>query len=148
MMKLSFTAARVRAILIALAFMFGSSALKADSFGPYNADLIRVVDGDTVELAIHIFPGLNQVTKIRLIGVNTPEKRTRLACEKLAGIAATEFTQAALSNATITVTNIKNGKFAGRHLGSIMVDGNDLSELLISSGHGRQYGGGKREPWC
>ena len=44
-------------------------------FGPYNTDVIRVVVGDTLELNVHIWPGLIQNIKLRLDGIDTPEKR-------------------------------------------------------------------------
>ena len=120
----------------------------ANAYGPYDAQLVRVVDGDTIEVDVELWPGLLQRVKIRLIGVNTPEKRTRLQCEKIAGIAATEFTQEFVEKGAITVDNVHNGKFAGRVLGNVFVDGHSLSSALLVSGHARVYGGGKRQPWC
>ena len=120
----------------------------ANAYGPYDALLVRVVDGDTIEVDAALWPGLTQRVKIRLAGVNTPEKRTRLLCEKTAGIAATEFTQAFVGKGSITVDGVRNGKFAGRVLGSIFVDGESLSDALLASGHARVYGGGRRQPWC
>jgi endonuclease YncB( thermonuclease family) len=69
-------------------------------------------------------------------------------CEKTAGIAATEFTQAFVEKGAITVEDVRNGKFAGRVLGSVFVDGNSLADALLASGHARVYHGGKRRPWC
>lgn len=120
----------------------------ASAYGPYKAELVRVVDGDTIDVTIELWPGLTQRARIRLEGVNTPEKRTRLQCEKTAGIAATEFAQAFVEQGAITVDGVRNGKFAGRVLGSVFVDGNSLADALLVSGHARVYTGGKREPWC
>ena len=120
----------------------------ANAYGPYEAQLVRVVDGDTIELGVELWPGLVQRVKIRLAGVNTPEKRTKLICEKTAGIAATEFTQAFVESGSITVDGVRNGKFAGRVLGNVFVDGNSLADALLASGHARLYDGGKRQPWC
>ena len=132
----------------------------ASAYGPYNAQLVRVVDGDTIELGVELWPGLVQQVKIRLVGINTPEKRintkkikdeskrNRAICEKIAGIAATEFTRAFVESGSITVDDVRNRKFAGRVLGYIFVDGNSLSDALLASGHARIYNGGKRKPWC
>jgi endonuclease YncB( thermonuclease family) len=120
----------------------------SSAYGPYKAELVRVIDGDTIDVTIELWPGLTQRARIRLEGVNTPEKRTRLQCEKKAGIAATEFTQAFVDKGAITVDGVRNGKFAGRVLGKVFVDGNSLSDALLVSGHARHYSGGKRLPWC
>lgn len=132
----------------------------ASAYGPYDARLVRVVDGDTIELGVELWPGLVQRVNIRLDGINTPEKRIntkkikdqgkrdRAICEKIAGVAATEFTQAFVEKGSITVDDVRNGKFAGRVLGNVFVDGNSLADALLASGHARLYGGGKRQPWC
>ena len=132
----------------------------ASAYGPYNAQLVRVVDGDTIELGVELWPGLIQRVNIRLDGINTPEKRIntkkikgqgkreRAICEKIAGVAATEFTQAFVEKGSITVDDVRSGKFAGRVLGNVFVDGNSLADALLASGHARLYEGGKRQPWC
>ncbi|MBL4781757.1 MAG: thermonuclease family protein [Porticoccaceae bacterium] len=132
----------------------------ASAYGPYDAQLVRVVDGDTIELGVELWPGLIQRVNIRLDGINTPEKRIntkkikdqgkrdRAICEKIAGVAATEFTQAFVEKGSITVDDVRNGKFTGRVLGNVFVDGNSLADALLASGHARLYGGGKRQPWC
>ena len=141
-----------------LLVMLMSSTVSA--YGPYDAKLVRVVDGDTIELGVELWPGLIQRVNIRLDGINTPEKRIntkkikdqgrrdRAICEKTAGIAAAEFTQAFVGKGSITVDGVRNGKFAGRVLGNVFVDGNSLADALLASGHARLYDGGKRQPWC
>jgi len=125
---------------------------KKPAFGPYQAQVVRVVDGDTVKLDVAIWPGVTQQINLRLSGVNTPETRGKdvTDCEKRAAQEATTFTQRWLRGvATVTVTDVKLGKYAGRALGQIEAPGKgDLAKALISSGHGRPYHGGKRQPWC
>ncbi len=53
-----------------------------------------------------------------------------------------------MSDGVVTVSDVELGKYAGRVLGSVSVDGKDLVEALISAGHGRAYDGGARESWC
>ena len=124
-------------------------AAAAVVYGPYRANVVRVIDGDTVKMQLAISPGLTKTINVRVDGVNTPEKRTRDKCEKTAGLAASAYVEQWLTNAAIiTVRDVRNGKYAGRWLGSISADGNDLATALIASGHGRPYHGGKRESWC
>jgi len=117
-------------------------------YGPYSAKLIRVLDGDTVEILVPLWPGLTKTTKLRLSGVNTPEMRRASECEKKAGQQAKEFTVQFLAPGNIVVTDVKNGKFAGRVLGNIHVNGHSLGQALIFSGLAKPYSGGKRLPWC
>lgn len=63
-------------------------------------------------------------------------------------IKATEFTRQFVSGGLVVVTNVELGKYAGRALGSVSVEGKDLVEALISAGHGRLYDGGARGSWC
>ena len=138
---------RVFLILFALA----PSAQSAEEYGPYKAKVIRVIDGDTVQVEIDIWPGLSQRTKLRLSGVNTPEKRGRniSECEKQAGRAASAFTRNFFEGRKlITVSNVRFGKYAGRMLGSIHANGESLEKALLSAGHARIYNGGRRKPWC
>jgi len=114
----------------------------------YQADVVRVIDGDTVKLNVEIWPGLTQVINLRLDGVNTPEKRGASDCEKEAGKKATEFTEWFLEGHKVTVTDVKLGKYAGRVLGKISVGGVDLGQALIDTGHARPYVGGRRAGWC
>jgi len=131
-------------------FIAVASAHAGELYGPYKADVIRVIDGDTVKLGIHLWPGLVQQVNLRLVGVNSPEKRVAPDCEKEAAKKASEFTQSFIDDAKIvTVSDVELGKFAGRALGRIIVEGKgDLGVALIAAGHAREYHGGHREAWC
>ena len=118
-------------------------------YGPYDAKDLRVIDGDTIKLTVELWPGLSQRISVRLSGVNTAEtRRTKLKCEKVAGLAAKKYVQDLIVGADITVDDIRIGKFAGRVLGDIKIDGVSLTDELIRTGHGRFYDGGKRGDWC
>ena len=115
----------------------------------YKAILDRVVDGDTCDAMIDL--GLNTWVKkrIRFMGVDCWESRTRDLDEKKKGLAAKEFTKKLLEYSD-------EGKFAlrshgvgkyGRVLGELFVKGNEqsLNELLIENGHAYEYEGGKKK---
>lgn len=128
-----------------------ASAEAEDIYGNYKAVVIRVIDGDTIELDVQIWPQLIQRTKLRLNGVNTPEKRGKgiKDCEKQAAMKATSFTQQWLKDSKfVTVYQVKLGKYASRVLGNISINGKLLSDALVEAGHAKLYDGGKREPWC
>ncbi len=119
--------------------------------GPYDADLVRIIDGDTVVVTARIWPGIAATYSVRIDGVNTAEKRRPAPdCERAAAKLAKQFTADWLNGRKIVVTNIHLGKYAGRVLGQIADKHTDerLSDALIASGHAREYHGGKRAPWC
>ena len=57
----------------------------------YNAKLDRVVDGDTVDATVDLGFDTWKFIRIRLVGINTPESRTRDLEEKVRGLAAKDF---------------------------------------------------------
>lgn len=134
--------------------IFSAITHSKELYGPYKADVLRVIDGDTIEVAIHAWPGLLKTVKIRLDGVNTPEKRGNgrrkvSACEKAAGIEASLFTKKWLEGVkSVTVYDVFLGKWAGRAIGKVKKGDEDLSEALINTGHAVPYFGGKRGAWC
>jgi len=118
-------------------------------YGPYPARLVRVIDGDTVEVDVDLWPGLVQRIHVRLDGVNTPEKHGASACEKAAGLRATEFTQKLLGKARrLILTGVRPDKYGGRVLGRILADDKDLGEALLRAGLAKPYHGEKRGAWC
>ena len=123
-------------------------------FGPYQAQPVRVIDGDTVELHVALWPGMYQTIKLRLDGIDTPETQSRggkkiTECEKVAGKKAKAFTTFWLQDKRlVTVHNIHLGKYAGRALGNISYNGLFLSDALLRAGLARKYDGGKRKGWC
>ena len=133
-------------ILAALALC--APALAAD----YEWPVLRVVDGDTVavDASADMPPELARLS-VRLLGVDTPEKGHRAKCEseRDSGQAATAFTEAAIAKAQhILVHDPKWGKYGGRVLADLMLDGRSLTAALIEAGHGRPYDGGRRGSWC
>ena len=115
----------------------------------YKAKLGRVVDGDTCDALIDL--GFNTWVKkrIRFMGVDTWESRTRNLEEKKKGLEAKAFTKKLLENSD-------EGKFAlrshgvgkyGRVLGELFVKGEEKSvnELLKEHGHASEYYGGKKK---
>ena len=119
---------------------------------PYSYKVTRVLDGDTVEFEAKFLPAeLGDKLKIRVLGVDTPEKAPRAQCEKeaAAGLAATNFTKNAIANAKSIQIELKEwDKFGGRVLGDVIVDGQKLSELLIKNNLARPYFGEKKASWC
>ena len=115
----------------------------------YKATLVRVVDGDTCDALIDL--GFNTWVKkrIRFMGVDTWESRTRNLEEKKKGLAAKEYVKDLLENSDEGKFLLKShgvGKY-GRVLGELFVKGHESSvnELLKENGHAYEYDGGKKK---
>ena len=138
-----------RAVIMLILLLVAATAQAGETYGPYRAEVVRVIDGDTVEVAVHLWPGLAQQISLRLDGVNTPEKRGAPLCERIVAERAEAFTKRFLRlGGEVTVTGVRLGKYAGRVLGRLAVDGKDLGDALLAAGLARPYAGGKRGPWC
>ena len=119
----------------------------------YNIKLDRVVDGDTIDANIDLGFDVWVKKRVRFLGVDTPESRTRDLEEKARGLAAKDRVTQLLEGCTrIQLVSHGVGKF-GRCLGELsidMIDGKEsvtmvsVNELLIKEGHAVEYHGGKR----
>jgi endonuclease YncB( thermonuclease family) len=118
----------------------------------YDAQILRVSDGDTIVIAAPFLPApLKPQLAVRIFGVDTPEKGFRAKCESenQRGIAASEFTKQAVNASTQRqVTLYAWDKFGGRVLGDIILNGQSLRAMLIQNGHAREYYGDAKQSWC
>ena len=117
---------------------------------PY--EITRVIDGDTVEIAVDFLPEpLPPKLSIRVMGVDTPEKAPRAQCDAEVDLAkkASAFTKNAVANALeIDVVILKWDKYGGRVLGEVYLDHQSLAQSLISAGLARPYKGEAKSSWC
>ena len=84
----------------------------------YKASLVKVVDGDTIDVDLDLGFGVwLKKQRVRLYGINTPESRTR---------------------------DLEEKKRGGRILADVLADGINVNQTLVSEGHAVEYFGGKR----
>lgn len=118
----------------------------------YNAEITRVIDGDTVAFRAAFLPApLKPELSIRVFGVDTPEKGHRAQCasEAQRGEAASTFTRNAVAQATQRQIIIMDwDKYGGRVLGDVILNGQSLRQMLIVNGHAREYYGKAKQSWC
>ncbi len=116
----------------------------------YSAELVRVIDGDTVVAMIDL--GFSTWTKktIRFYGIDAYESRTRDKEEKVKGLAAKKFVQDILDDSAgkFILQSHGVGKF-GRCLGTLLVDNEadetvNINKALITEGLAVEYHGGTR----
>jgi len=117
----------------------------------YNAEVKKVVDGDTFDIVIDLGFDTLKKGRVRLYGVNTPESRTSNAEEKQKGLAAKEFTDQWLTRANhkvkIETVIDKNEKY-GRVLAKVWdSNGNCLNTDIVAAGLAREYFGVGDKTW-
>ena len=119
----------------------------------YRCELIRVIDGDTIDVSIDLgFKVWLKKERVRLLGIDTPESRTRNLAEKELGLASKRRLKELLPKKfTIITHKDAKGKF-GRILGEPIVDHPDHGKInvcdrMIEEGHARSYYGGEKKPW-
>ena len=119
---------------------------KPDKYTYRVKALVKVVDGDTFDCDIDLgFSVVLAKQRIRLMGVDTWESRTRDKAEKAKGMLAKQFTRDMLEGAKeITLKSHGKGKY-GRVLGEVYCDDKCLNKELISKGHAYEYDGGKKK---
>ena len=120
----------------------------------YNCTIVRVIDGDTVDVDIDIGFGVwLKKQRIRLYGIDTPESRTRDLEEKKYGLVAKAFVEAHLpvgSTRTLTTVKDKTGKY-GRILGKFKAYDSytdawvNLNQWMIIKHYGVEYSGQSKE---
>jgi len=114
----------------------------------------RVVDGDTIDVTLDLGFSLTKKERVRIAGVDTPEKRTRDKEEKILGIDATNWMKEKLTETIkgdeelVIRTELKGGvgKY-GRLLGWLYVGDDEfsLNEQMITEGYAWPYDGGTKQ---
>jgi len=139
-------------LLVLLATPLLAFAQKTPQGVTYDAQIVRVNDGDTVVIAAPFLPApLKPELAVRIFGVDTPEKGHRAQCpsEDARGQAASEFTKKAVSASTQRQVVLYGwDKFGGRVLGDIILNGQSLRTMLIKNGFAREYFGEAKQSWC
>ena len=123
--------------------------------GPYRAEVVKVIDSDTVRTLVQIWPGQTVTVSVRVYGVDTPEKfRPRCPAEKTMAMKATAFVRGLIKPGdVIRLRAVQRGKYAGRVVAQVYIinangDEVSLGQLLIDRGFARPYFGGHKSSWC
>ena len=113
------------------------------------ADIVRVIDGDTVVVDAHPWPGWTLRVSVRLAGIDAPEKRSRCAAEAAGAARAEARLVELLARGPLVLVDPVHGRFAGRVVPALRVGVLDLGQVLLDEGLARPYSGrGPRESWC
>jgi len=119
----------------------------------YQCKVTRVVDGDTIDVNIDLGFKIWHKVRVRMLGIDTPESRTRNLEEKALGLASKARLKEILKGRQISLECSKGkGKF-GRVLATVWAadkltgEDIDVNARLIEEGHARAYFGGKKVAW-
>jgi len=150
----------MKKLLIAFLFLFSTTAI-AQSY--MLLPIVEVHDGDTIKtnLSWRLPSPLNDVS-IRIYGIDTPEmpaasyattgKLSRAKCIKEAELALkakARVKELVGSNNRMKVTNFTWGKYGGRIVANVSVNGLDIGKTLLNEGLAVEYyGSGAKQDWC
>ena len=145
------------AVLVAVcaAYALARSACAADNewrsvAGPVSARIVRIIDGDTVVVDAHPWPGHAVRVSVRLRGIDAPEIHSRCPAVREAGQRAREALATLLGGEDrVDLHDISGGKYYGRVLAAISNRNGELAPILLARGFVRPYSGGARvKPPC
>ena len=116
----------------------------------YRCKVLKVVDGDTVDIDIDLGFGIWQKNeRVRIMGIDTPESRTRNKIEKKFGLASKARLKQLLGKDAVLKTTINKkgvdmkGKF-GRVLGDFLYKDKSVAKILCEEGYAVEYFGGAK----
>lgn len=117
----------------------------------YRVHILRVVDGDTVDVDIDLGFGIwLRNERVRIMGIDTPESRTRDKVEKVFGLAAKKRLKELLGKTAVLQTQVSKdgedlkGKF-GRILGDFVTGDSTVTKIMIDEGYCVPYFGGSKD---
>jgi endonuclease YncB( thermonuclease family) len=127
----------------------GASLQWIEAKPAYPAEVVRIIDGDTFEARVRVWPGLEVNTKVRLRNIDAPELHARCADELAKAQAARAALTTMLAAGGVTLSQIGLDKYGGRIDALVATrDTADVSAALLNGGWARGYDGGRRASWC
>jgi endonuclease YncB( thermonuclease family) len=115
--------------------------------GPVEAQLISIIDGDTLVVAAKPWPQQTISVSVRIRGVDAPEMKSRCPALRARAVAAKEALASIMDtgNGRLSLSSISGDKYFGRVVADVIVaDGRDAAMELLAAGMVRPYDGGKK----
>lgn len=137
-------------LLIFIVLLFAFPAYAEETLpGPYQAEVLEVIDGDTARMRIQIWLGQEVEIMVRLDGIDAPELRGKCSLEKQQAQQARETLHNLVFSRTVLLRDIHYGKYAGRIVARLETEtGQDIAALLLTRKLVRAYHGKSRKSWC
>ena len=137
-------------VVLVLAVVCGSRVEAADRVeGPVDAEVLHVIDGDTLAVRVHIWIGQTVDMNVRIAGIDAPELHGKCASERTRAAEARDFLKRLVSGQKLRLEDVRNDKYGGRVIAEVRdTKGDDLGKALLARGLARAYEGGRRGSWC
>ncbi len=138
------------ALLLAAPSYASESGKQIEIAGPVAAEIIRIIDGDTILVAAKPWPQQTMEVYVRLRGIDAPELKSACSATRDAGRQA----RSALASLTsdqgeIQLTHISGDKYFGRVVADISFpDGRNPAQEMLSAGYVSPYDGGRKAKDC
>lgn len=119
--------------------------------GPIAADVLRVLDGDTVEVRAYPWPQQSVDVLVRLRGIDAPEIHSKCEAERArAQMARARLSRMFTGQKHVLLTDIGGDKYFGRVVANLgLEDGEDAASTLILENLVQPYDGGHKDhPFC
>lgn len=111
----------------------------------YRAEVLSVYDGDSITVALDLGLSIKVRAKCRLLGIDTPEIRTKSAAEKKAAYMARDRLREMILEQTVLLRSVEKPDKYGRLLVTVWTqDGICVNRVLIDEGLAREYDGGTK----
>ena len=136
--------------LALIAVLFTASAAEATAreeiSGPVTAQILRVIDGDTILVAARPWPQQTVEVYVRIRGIDAPELKSKCGSVRQAGGNARQALEALTqASGTIQLVNISGDKYFGRIVADVVLpDGRSASSDLLLAGLVQPYDGGRK----
>ena len=115
----------------------------------HPAEVLRVLDGDTFEARVNLWPGLNVTTRVRLRGIDAPEMKAHCSDERAKAEAARSALKALLDQGEVGISRVILDKYGGRVLADASTRSTpSVAAALLDAGYVRRYEGARRNGWC
>ena len=125
----------------------------------YEAIVVKVIDGDTLEVKIKLWNDLEKTARLRIRGIDAPELRGKCRQEKILAAQARDHLRAFLGiqkargqkkkqKAKVFLHNIQPGKYHREVADVFTAQGQNVADELVRAKLARRYLSGKRASWC
>ncbi len=116
--------------------------------GPVQAQVVRVIDGDTFEAAAQIWLGEAIQVRVRIEGIDAPELHARCDEERTRAEAARDYLVRRIEGGEVRLSAVHYDKYGGRVDAVVQDESGNVGDAMIKAGLARPYHGERRRPWC
>ncbi len=141
-------------VLLFWIFSFEMASAGAAAAKNYDAIVVKVIDGDTLEVRIKLWKDLEKTTRLRIRGIDAPELKGKCAHEKSLAKKSRRHLKHLLGikkkkdRPKVSLHNVRPGKYHREISDLFTQGGQNVGDEMISAGFARPYQRGKRASWC